>query len=56
MLIFVLSTKNRLVVSVWTFFQYLGNQGELEKNETTKNYCWCRECSKVTLDNHCSAL
>jgi len=32
MLIFVLPTKKRLVVLFWTFFKFLGNQGELEKN------------------------
>jgi len=29
-------TEKRLVVSFWTFFKYLGNQGELERTETTK--------------------
>jgi len=36
-----LPTEKRLVVSFWTFFKFLGNQGELERNETTKNFCWC---------------
>jgi len=35
---FVLPTEKRLVVSFWTFFKYLGNHSELEKNETTKNF------------------
>jgi len=35
MLIFGLPTKNRLVVSFWTFFKYLDNYSELEKAETT---------------------
>jgi len=39
MLNFVLPTENRLVVSFWTFFKYLGNHSELEKSETTKNFC-----------------
>jgi len=34
----VLSTEKRLVVSFYTFFNYLGNQGQLEKTETTKNF------------------
>jgi len=32
------STEKSLVVSFWTFFKFLGNQGELEKTETTKNF------------------
>jgi len=36
MLTFVLPTEKRLVVSFWTFIKYLGNQGELERTETTK--------------------
>jgi len=36
---FVLSTEKRLVVSFWTFFKYLGNQGELVRTETTKKFC-----------------
>jgi len=35
MLTFVLLTEKRLVVSFWTFFKFLGNQGELERTETT---------------------
>jgi len=31
MLTFVLLTENRLAVLFWTFLKYLGNQGELEK-------------------------
>jgi len=42
MLTYVLSTEKRLVVSFWIFFKYLGNHRELEKIETTKNFCWCR--------------
>jgi len=38
MLIFVMSTENHPVVSVWTFFKYLCNHSELEKTETTKNF------------------
>jgi len=38
----MLPTKKHLVVSFWTFFKFLGNQGELERTETTKNFCWCR--------------
>jgi len=43
-LTFMLPTEKRLVVSLWTFFKfrYRGNQGELERTETTKNFCWCR--------------
>jgi len=38
MLTFVLPTEKRLVVSfwTWTFFKFLGTQGELERTETTK--------------------
>jgi len=39
MLTFVLPTEKHLVVSFWTFIKYLGNQGELERTETTKNFC-----------------
>jgi len=39
MLTFVLPTEKCLVVSFWTFFKYLGNQGELERIETTKIFC-----------------
>jgi len=39
MLIFVLLTEMSLVVSIWTFFKFLGNQGELERTETNKNFC-----------------
>jgi len=39
MLSFVLPTENRLVASFWTFFKFLGNQGELERTETIKNFC-----------------
>jgi len=35
----VLPTEKRLVVSFWTFFKYLGEQGELRKTEITKNIC-----------------
>jgi len=35
----VLSTENSLVVSFWTFFKFLGNQGKLERTETTTNFC-----------------
>jgi len=35
----VLSTEKSLVVSFWTFFKFLGNHGELERTETTKNFC-----------------
>jgi len=34
----VLPTENSLVVLFWTFFKFLGNQGELERTETTKNF------------------
>jgi len=36
MLTYVLPTERRLVVSFGRFFKYFGNQGELEKTETTK--------------------
>jgi len=39
LLSFMLPTEKRLVVSFWTFFQFLGNQGELERTETTENFC-----------------
>jgi len=39
MLIFVLPIKKLLVVLFWTFFKFLGNQDELERTETTKNFC-----------------
>jgi len=42
MLTFVLPTEKRLVVSFWTFFKFFGNQGELERTETTKKFYWCR--------------
>jgi len=32
----VLPTEKSLVVSFWTFFKFLGNQGELERTETIK--------------------
>jgi len=32
----VLPTEKSLVVSFWTFFKFLSNQGEVEKTETTK--------------------
>jgi len=39
----VLPTEKYLIVSFWTFFKFLGNQGELEsqirRDETTKKYC-----------------
>jgi len=38
----VLPTEKHLVVSFWTFFQISRQQGELERTETTKNFCWCR--------------
>jgi len=46
----VLPTEKYLVTSLWSifqislgpFFKFLGNQGELERTETTKNVCWCR--------------
>jgi len=42
MLTFVLPTEKSLVVTFGIFFKYLSNQGELERTETTKNFCWCR--------------
>jgi len=33
MLTFVLPTEKRLVVSFWTFFKFLGNQGKLERKK-----------------------
>jgi len=42
MLTFVLPTEKSLVVSFRKFFKFLGNQGELERTETTKNFWWCR--------------
>jgi len=38
----VLPTEKSLVISFWTFFKFLGNQGEWERTETTKDFCWCR--------------
>jgi len=38
MLTFVLTTEKPLVVSFWTFFKFLGNQGELERTDTKKNF------------------
>jgi len=35
----VLPTEKSLVVSFWTFFKFLCNQVELERTETTKNFC-----------------
>jgi len=35
----VLPTEKILVVLFWTFIKFLGNQEELEKVETTKNFC-----------------
>jgi len=33
------SVANRKeLISFWTFFKFLGNQGELERTETTKNF------------------
>jgi len=32
-------TEKSLVVSFGTFFQIFSNQGELERTETTKNFC-----------------
>jgi len=34
----VLPTEKSLIVSFWTFFKFLGNQGKLERTETTKNF------------------
>jgi len=42
MLTLLLPTEKHLVVSFWTFFQNLCNQGKLERTDTTKNFCWCR--------------
>jgi len=46
MLILVLPIEKRLVVSFWTFFKHLAWQPRRitveKKNETTKNFCWCR--------------
>jgi len=39
MLTFVLPTKKSFVVSFWKFFKFFGNQGELQRTETTKNIC-----------------
>jgi len=33
-----LPTEKSLVVSFWIFFKFLGNQGELERKKTTKNF------------------
>jgi len=33
---FCVASWNRLLVSFWTFFKYLGNHSELENTETTK--------------------
>jgi len=38
----VLPTEKSLVVSFWTFFKFLSNQGELERTETNKNYVHAR--------------
>jgi len=38
MLTFELPTEKSLVVSFWTFSKYFGNQGELQRTETTKNF------------------
>jgi len=38
----VLPTEKSLVVSFWTFLKFLRNQSEIERTETTKNFCWCR--------------
>jgi len=42
-LTFVLPTEKCLVVLFWTFLQISRQpcQGELERTETTKNFCWC---------------
>jgi len=34
----VLPTEKSLVVSFWTFLKFLGNQGELERTESTENF------------------
>jgi len=39
MFTFVLPTEKRLVVLFWSFFKYLGKQGELERTEITKKIC-----------------
>jgi len=35
----VLPNEKSLVVSFWTFLKFFGNQGELERTETIKNFC-----------------
>jgi len=46
----VLTTEKSLVVSFWTLFKFFGNQGELERTETTKNFLLMQEyLSKVNL-------
>jgi len=43
MLIFVLPTKMRLVVSFWTFFSNISRQPRrIRKKRDRKNFCWCR--------------
>jgi len=42
MLTFMLPTEKCLVVSFQNFFKFLGNHSELERTETTKNFCWYR--------------
>jgi len=42
MLILLLPTKTRLVVSCWIIFQKSQQPQRIGKNRTTKNACWCR--------------
>jgi len=42
MLIFVLPTKKRLVISFWIFFQISRQPQRIRRKRTTKNFCWCR--------------
>jgi len=34
----LLPIEKSLVVSFWTFFKFLGNQGELERTKTAKKF------------------
>jgi len=45
----VLPTEKSLVVSFWTFFKFLGNQGELERTEATTFLLMQGYLSKVIL-------
>jgi len=37
----IVAWRKALPTDFGPFFKFLGNQGELQRTETTKNFCWC---------------